>query len=384
MDPLEQLTREVARALGDGPGPERRRRQRRAVARLSRSSEGHVSWRRWAAPLAVAAALLCLWFARDLTREAPLTAQVGERPFAAGAWLAATQEPLTLAFSDRSRVVLAPHAAARLVRLDATRVELGLERGRLDLDVEPGPGRTWRVVAGPFAVDVLGTAFSVEWRPEALTLTVAVARGSVHVRGGDLPDEGSRLNAGQRLEVRDPATPAVVADAPVAPPPEPPPATDRRPVPAWRRLLDAGEHAAAIAALERDGLTAQLARLDADDLERVAHGARLAGAAGPAREALLTLRRRFPRDARARTAAFLLGRLALDLAGEPTEAAAWFTTYLQQQPNGPLAEEARGRLLQVWRDAGDDERARAAAHDYLEHHPDGSRAAQARAQIAGP
>jgi TolA-binding protein len=390
MEPLEQLGREVARTLGEGPGPQRRRGQRRAVARLTRLPEGHGAWRRWLAPLAVAAALLCLWLVREGGREAPLTAQVGERPFAAGAWLAATHEPLTLAFSDRSRVVLAPRASARLVHVDAGRVELGLERGRLDLDVAHLPDRTWRVVAGPFTVEVLGTAFSVEWRPEQLTLTVAVTRGSVHVRGGSLPDEGSRLHADQRLEVRDASAPAVAAETDAAPagPPETPvvgPETPRsRPEPAWRRSLDAGDHAAAIAALERDGLTTQLARLGADDLDRVAHSARLAGAAGPAREALLALRRRFPRDPRARTAAFLLGRVALDLAGEPTEAAAWFSTYLQQQPNGPLAEEARGRLLQLWRDAGDGARARAAAQDYLDHHPDGSRAAQARALIDAP
>lgn len=388
MEPLEQLGREVARTLGDGPGPQRRRRQRRAVARLTTLPERHGAWRMWFAPLAVAAALLCLWLVRPGGRDAPLTAQVGERPFAAGAWLSARQEPLTLAFSDRSRVVLAPRAAARLVQVEAARVELGLERGRLDLDVAHMPDRTWRVVAGPYTVDVLGTAFSVEWQPEQLTLTVAVTRGSVHVRGGNLPDEGNRLHADQRLEVRETATPAVAA-ATVATPielPEPPAAQPEappraRPEPSWRRSLDAGDHAAAIAALEREGLSIQLARLDADDLDRVAHSARLAGAAGPAREALLTLRRRFPRDPRARTAAFLLGRVALDLAGEKTEAAAWFATYLQQQPNGPLAEEARGRLLLLLRDAGDDARARAAAQDYLEHHPDGSRAAQARALI---
>lgn len=387
MEPLEQLGREVARTLGEGPGPQRRRRQRRAVARLTRLPEGHGAWYRWLTPLAVAAALLCLWVVREGGREAPLTAQVGDRPYAAGSWLGAKQEPVTLAFSDRSRVVLAPRASARLVQVEAGRVELGLERGRLDLDVAHLPDRTWRVVAGPFTVDVLGTAFSVEWQPELLTLTVAVTRGSVHVSGGSLPAEGSRLHADQRLEVRDASAPAVAAEAIVAQieapelpaaRPEPPRA---RPEPAWRRSLDAGDHAAAIAALEREGLAAQLARLDADDLDRVAHGARLIGAAGPAREALLTLRRRFPRDPRARTAAFLLGRVALDLAGEPTEAAAWFSTYLQQQPNGPLAEEARGRLLLLWRDAGDEARARAAAQDYLEHHPDGSRAAQARALI---
>ena len=64
----------------------------------------------------------------------------------------------------------------------------------------------------------------------------------------------------------------------------------------------------------------------------------------PARDALQALRRRFPGDPRARTAAFLLGRIALDLEHDPAGARAWFSTYLSEAPAGPLAGDARRRL----------------------------------------
>lgn len=395
MDPLEQLTREVRRSLGEGPGPERRRQQRRAVTRLGAGPIGHDRWRRWALPLAVVAgALLLVWLGRGGPELGALEARVGDRPFAAGAWLAADAEPLTLEFSGRSRVVFAPHAAARLARADDAQVVLSLERGQLDLVVVADRGRTWAVAAGPFTVEVTGTRFTVAWEPQPGALTVAVREGEVRVRGGTLPPEGSTVGSNQRLEVHaaaapmaapgepDSSSPAVVVDA------EPARAADgtRRPheVPGWRRLAAAGDHAAALEAAARVGLATVLERADAEDLDRLAHSARMAGEAGPARAALEALRRRFPGDARARTAAFLLGRVALEQDGDPGAAVEWFARYVQEQPSGPLVEEARGRILEVRRGSGDAEGAQAAARAYLEHHPDGSRARLARALLDPP
>ncbi|MBA3548335.1 MAG: FecR domain-containing protein [Nannocystis sp.] len=387
MDPLEPLIREVARNIGDGPSPERRALQRRAVIRGARAPRDQRGWW-WLASLTVTAALLVLWIGGRAPRTAPMIASVGDRPFAAGAFLAAAEAPVVVSFSDRSRVTLGPGAAARLAQAEAQRVQLNLERGRLELVVTPDPARAWLVVAGPFTIDVTGTRFSVDWQPQTNTLAVEVAEGSVRVRGEAIEGDGNRLSAGQRLELRDP--PAIAATPPV---PEPLDVVEpvlepsqQRPAPdvRWRALAEAGEHEEALAAAERAGLPALLARLDAEDLDRLAHSARLAGAAGPARAALEALRRRFPRDPRARTAGFLLGRVALELAGDAAAAAELFAAYLREQPDGALAEQARGRIMQMRRDAGDDAGSRAAATDYLAHHPQGSRATLARTILAAP
>lgn len=385
MDPLEQLGREVRRSLGEGPGPERRRRQRRAVARLTTSSQEHVSLRMWMVPLlAFAGALAALWFARPAPAPAPLAAHVGDRPFAAGAWLSAGADPLTLELAGPAQVVFTPQTAARLVRADDSEVALSLERGQLELAVTPDPQRRWSVAAGPFTVEVTGTIFTVEWQPQARTLAVAVHEGQVRVRGGPLPPEGNTVGAAQRFEIHD-AAPTTTHEPELAPEPVASPTSRAsREEPAWRRLAVAGDHAGALAAVERAGLAAVLTRADAEDLDRLAHSARIAGRSEIARAALQTLRRRFPRDARARTAAFLLGRVALEQDRDPGAAAEWFERYVQEQPSGPLVEEARGRILEVRREQGDPGRVQAAARAYLEHHPDGSRARLARALLDPP
>lgn len=398
MDSLERLAREVGGAIGEGPGPERRRQQRRAVARMTAGPIAHVPWTQWGLSLAlVAGALLLVWFWRGAAAEGSLSARFGDRPFAAGAWLAAEREPVTLELSDRSRVVFAPAAAARLVRVDAQTVALNLERGSLELAVVAAPTRVWQVAAGPFAVETTGARFSLEWQPQPLALAVAVREGEVRIAGGTLPARGTVLGSNQRLEVSAAPASAVAAGAegdlssgigvattatvPATPPTVVAAGPRPRGEPEWRRLAAEGRHAAALAAVERAGLARELDRLAAEDLERLAHSARLAGAAEVAREALQVLRRRFPRDPRARPAAFLLGRVAFDLVGDPSLAADWFATYVREEPAGSLAEEARGRILEIRRDHGDSQQARAAAQDYLEHHPGGSRAAVARRML---
>jgi len=303
MDPLEQLTREVRRSLGEGPGPERRRQQRRAAARLTAGPPGHVPWRRWALPLiAVAALLLWVWIGR--AAPGSLEARMGDRPFAAGSWLRA--------------------------------------------------------------------------------LTTAVREGVV--RGGPPTAEGATSPADPRTGPTEVVEPTPSPGPASAPDPEPASAVSPRPpaLPAWRRLAASGEHAAALAAVERAGLAAVLERADAESLEQLAHSARLANAAEPARRALQALRRRFPRDARARMAAFLLGRVALEQEKDPDAAASWFSVYLQEQPSGPLIEEARGRILELRRHQGDPAAVQAAARAYIEHHPEGSRARLARALLDPP
>jgi hypothetical protein len=109
----------------------------------------------------------------------------------------------------------------------------------------------------------------------------------------------------------------------------------------------------------------------------LADAARLGGRPDRARTALVALRSRF--GARGETA-FLLGRIAMDQQRSAGDAAQWFRTYLQEAPNGPLAEQAHGRLLELSA-KGDREAARKAAEAYLAHFPNGSHARLARSLV---
>lgn len=381
-DPVQRLAREVARNLGDGPGAVRRERQRAAVARLTRAPRprrAHAGW--WFVPLA-AAVLLAMFLARPATVSAPLTVTVAQQAIMVGAWLAAPErEALVLDFPDDSRAELTARAGARLTRAEPTRVELALERGALTLHVAPVPDRAWAVTAGPFTVALTDADVTATWSSETGVLSVEVHRGSVDVTDAAGP---TQVRAGQRLELRDPAATGDLlarreslppgADSPVTAEPAADPSatstsTSTRPPssprtsapiagaaaptrstprsaesPTWLALAEAGDCTAALAGAARLGLSQLHRTLAAGDLDLLAHCARVTGDAARAREALLALRRRFPADPRARTAAFLLGRVALDLDHDSPRAADWFKKYLSEAPDGALAADARRRL----------------------------------------
>jgi hypothetical protein len=111
---------------------------------------------------------------------------------------------------------------------------------------------------------------------------------------------------------------------------------------------------------------------------RLAQVAQLSGHRGTERESLLACRRRFPGTEQGAVAAYELGR-----ASTPAEAATWFDAYLREQPGGPLAREALGRLLEARAGAGDDVGARDAASRYLAKFPDGPQAPLARRVLSG-
>jgi TolA-binding protein len=93
------------------------------------------------------------------------------------------------------------------------------------------------------------------------------------------------------------------------------------------------------------------------------------------------VRSRFPGTEQARSAAFRLGRVAFDQENDYADAARWFAAVLEEGDAGPLAAEARGRLMHAFVRAGDGARARQAAAEYLRSHPDGDYAPLARSLL---
>jgi hypothetical protein len=75
--------------------------------------------------------------------------------------------------------------------------------------------------------------------------------------------------------------------------------------------------------------------------------------------------------------AFLLGKIAADQQGAPSQAVTWFETYLQEVPGGALAEEALGRLMQL-QQRSNPAAASALAKRYLARYPKGAYAGLAK------
>ncbi len=355
--------------------------------------------RRYLVVMAAAAVMACgvaLAGWRAL-RTVSFTTVAGEGQ--AGAWLATSSaSELPLAFSEGTELVMAPDSRGRVEELGRAGASFLLERGAVRARVVHRPNTSWRFLAGPFEVHVTGTALGVDWDPARERFAVHVDEGSVTVRGPNVALQVVR--AGEQCVVDVPSRTTrispIALDAPAdtggptdagsdgfvaATASASPPATARLATSAavsWVKLDEKGDYDAAYSAALSAGLASVLRASSSDELLRLAQVARLSGHRDTERQALVTCRRRFPGSERAAVAAYELGR-----SSSPSEASSWFDTYLGEQPSGPLAREAWGRLVEARASAGDDRGARDAAARYLARYPDGPHAPLARRVLAG-
>jgi FecR protein len=359
-----------------------------------RMLEGPVPRARWtfAAPLilsaGVAAAAVFLF-----VRARPLGVERGDdhRAIAVGADIAARERPVALAFSDGSTMELDVASRARVAGLGAHGARIVVERGRAKISVVPRKGNDWHVEIGPFHVAVKGTRFSLQWDPDTERFDFDLEKGKVVITAACL-DHARALEAGESLHAscrwqpadRQPAPVAAARqeapEAPVAAAPLGAAPVDDRPrahaaAPAWRQLASAQRYDEALAAAERGGFAGECRRRDASELLILGDVARLAGSPARAEQAYAAARAK--RGAADRSA-FGLGLVQFDQRRDYRGAATWFATYLREQPAGPLAEQAEGRVMDAWQRAGEPARAREAAQGYLTRYPRGAYADLAR------
>ncbi|HEX3773369.1 MAG TPA: FecR domain-containing protein [Polyangiaceae bacterium] len=330
-----------------------------------------------------------------------------------GAWLgvAAAGAPLGVHFSDGTELGLAPGSKGRVAELtsDGARVVLGA--GHLQARVVHRKLTHWVVAAGPYEIEVTGTAFDVDWSDANSRLDLILHDGSVIVRGPSLPD-GLRVSAGQRLVARANTGEAELASALATPADaalpkaasaaassnatkpsagdasEPEPSSNAsgpssatsalaHPQPTWSEMLADGNFRGVRDAAEARGVDGVLSRGSLSDLVALADAARYLHERGLAERGLLAERARFAGSAEARAAAFVLGRMADD-AGSRADAIRWYDTYLGESPRGAFIAEALGRKLVALVESGQTARAEAAAAEYLRRFPRGPHAAYAR------
>jgi hypothetical protein len=347
--------------------------------------------------LAVAVTVAFAW-----RGSAPATFQIAGQQGQVGSWLQAPMaQPLSLSFSEGSRVSLTAGSRGRVARLVRGGARVELERGSVQAEVAHRADTDWTFSAGPFEVAVLGTQLDVSWSPEARQFELRVLQGAVRVRG-PLIQDGQEVHAGQLcrvdlkrriMELGSTVAAAVSAGQPLQAAPAMP-ATPVAPEaragavtpgdvergavadpagPSWAALAQAGKHGDAVAAAERAGLPGIYRSANAESLLDLARASRHAGRSDLERATLLECRRRFPRQPAAAQAAYLLGR-----ASPPGEAVTWFELYLREQPGGLLAREASGRVIESHLAMRNRSGAKRAATRYLAAYPDGPHASMAR------
>lgn len=354
------------------------------------------SWWGVVAALAAVAAGVAVW---GLSQpRAPLSATFGEHPLAVGEWVSATEAGTPpIQFSDGSAVALRSGSRARLATLDAVGAHLVLESGSADVRVTPNHGAKYRVSLGPFAVDVTGTRFDVGFRPADEVFTLTLHEGKVVVSGCVL-GEGRTLLAGESLTASCRAghfeisalggaragSPTEEPTAPSAPStPEAdigvePVARANEPAreaasaaPTWQGLSKQGRFADAYSLIAVEGFESAISRATVAELSLLGDTARFAGKPADALSAYQALRSRATGTASAKQAAFSIARVHFDQRAAYAEAARWFRTYLAEQPQGPLAREAEGRLMESLSRVGDRSAARRVAEGYLAKYPRG-------------
>jgi hypothetical protein len=397
-------------ALGDGPPDVALRVQRanvlEAMHRVDRPLQ-RVRWELAAGLLAVALAVstLFVWQNRN---EAASASVRGGGELIASSMVTSGEHAETIDFSDGSRVLLEPRAAARVVRLDRQSTELALKSGKLEANVQHREGASWTIVAGPYEVHVVGTKFTVDWQQASNAFRVAVTEGRVRVTGGELGERVVYLEPGQQWERRDAAPAAPASPPPVAenaaPEPEPaleavpppvgsprtgPPRSSRavasapppeRP-PTIAELTKSGKYRDALELAEQHGFERVLSELSEGELLGLGNAARYTGQRGRARQAMLAVRDRFSGRPAAGLAALYLARIAEQLDHNPKEAARWLRVFLAGSPTGSLAADARASLLSILLASGDTAGATAVARDYLRFHPNGPVADRARVLV---
>jgi hypothetical protein len=341
---------------------------------------------RWRVQFAVGAAALVLGVLLFVSRKPAqvaltyrVTGAVADKGYLR---LLDVASPADVAFSDGSRVRIEPTTSARITGVSAHGAHLVLERGFLDVDVVHRTGAAWTIEAGPFEVAITGTAFSIRWDSDELT--VAMTRGSVLVKG-PLATSGISVLGGQKLAVREHEHSLSIVDQTRAPEPLEhedrvarsgsaqaqglaPRTSARGTHQSWSLRVALGDYRSVLREAEQKNLDDTLTSGPLEDLAALADAARYLRRNDIARRALVAERSRFPHSSEGHAAAFLLARL-FEEEGDVLGATTGYELYLRESPRGSFAQEAMGRELALLWKRSDRTAALPVAEKYLREYP---------------
>jgi hypothetical protein len=255
-----------------------------------------------------------------------------------------TSTSTTVDLPDGSRLRVAPGASARVVSSGREDVRIVLEGGRVDLEASHDPARRSFVVSSAdWDVVVVGTVFWMVRRDDQVE--VGVREGRVQVRhGGSVVREVGGGEVFSSASIPLAAPPSSVSATPPPPPSIHLPAASARPAPrhdASENLFESAQRARA------EGRFAEAARLFDD------------------------VRHRRRSDRRAPLAAFELGRIRLEVLGDPAGAVEAFSDALALGPDSALAEDAEARRVEALGKAGQRDRCIASRDAYVARYPRG-------------
>jgi hypothetical protein len=226
---LSRAARDVAAAESSGPSPA-------AWHRLARARKPPLPARpRRALWVAVGAAVFALLLGAfklvELVHGAPLTYAVRGGLLRSGGQIEALGSDAALVrFSDGTEIALDGGARLAVTASGPHGAHLRLRSGRAHFQVIHRSAAAWTVEAGPYVVEVTGTAFDLRWSEAEQIAELKMQAGSVRV-SGPLLSEKVALGKGQHMVARlrsgdvriDDGRLADIADPARGPPPGPVP-----------------------------------------------------------------------------------------------------------------------------------------------------------------
>jgi TolA-binding protein len=316
--------------------------------------------------------------------------------------IAPSDKSIPVTFADGSRLELSSGTEAEIHELSTEGARISLGRGKAEMAVIHHEKTRYLLHAGPYQVTVVGTRFTLEWQPERDRFELSLKEGSVvvstdknaHAKVRMAPSERLVIERGNWqlspipvvLEGGRVSTPAesrtvsiTTANANAASSTDPtsihtPPPNPSNSTPKWLHFGKLGQYNTAYAEAEHLNIATLAQSSSSTSLLTLAEVCRFSGHSSDAMMVLTKLRQRFPNTEESAVAAFQLGRLAAN--GQ--QSATWFQSYLRERPQGTLAREATGRLLEALERAGEHVKAVQLAREYLTRYPLGPHATFAK------
>jgi ferric-dicitrate binding protein FerR (iron transport regulator) len=128
----------------------------------------------------LAAAVLLLGFRAD----SRLTYDVRGGAVEAGI-IEARRGEVTVALSDGSSILAENRTRFSVDVIGRNSALTRLVSGKLHVRVVHNDDTSYRFLAGPYEVRVVGTEFDMTWEPESSSLALSMSKGEVHVRQED-------------------------------------------------------------------------------------------------------------------------------------------------------------------------------------------------------
>ena len=310
---------------------------------------------------------------------------------AQGGVIEAERGEATVALSDGSSILAENRTKFSVDVVGRNAALTRLVTGKLHVRVAHNDDTSYRFIAGPYEIRVVGTEFDLAWDPTGSGLLLAMSKGEVRLvePGGKL----RTLKTGETLRLPGLARAVAETQAAVPAAPVPPTASTaeadvplstravpEQNAPSWDALVAKGQFADVVREAETLGVGSVTERRGTSDLKALGQAARYVGKRALSLRAFSALRERNRGSDYARQAAFFLARLQEE-QGNQAEALRWLGTYVSEAPRGVYAAEAYGRRLNLTERLRGPAAAAPLAREYLERFPQGAYAQTARALV---